>query len=299
MAALVVAYKGSADWSNLRPATKTDYLKVLDPLQERFGHLAVATMPREFVLSLRDEYASKDGKPTPRRANRFIAVLRLLLSWGVDRGWRKDNPALRPKLLRTGAGYRSWNAQEVRTFLDSATPELRLASLLAVCTGQRKGDLLRMPWTAYDGSGVELVQAKTGARLWVPAHRALRDALDCTQRRAVTILTRPDGRPWGEDHFNHAFGAAVKEAGLEGLVFHGLRHTAATWLAEAGCTPHQIAAITGHKTLAMVARYTEQAGQRQRATAAIRRLERSGPDLSENGAKTPTVKRGVKRKSSN
>jgi integrase len=42
---------------------------------------------------------------------------------------------------------------------------------------------------------------------------------------------------------------------------HGLRHAAATRLAEAGASPHQIAAITGHKSLTEVARYTKTADQ--------------------------------------
>jgi len=59
------------------------------------------------------------------------------------------------------------------------------------------------------------------------------------------------------------------------LTFHGLRHTAATMLADAGCDDRDIMSITGHKTAAMVAKYTAKADQRQRATAAIARLERT------------------------
>jgi integrase len=60
---------------------------------------------------------------------------------------------------------------------------------------------------------------------------------------------------------------------LAGVTFHGLRKTAASRLAEAGCSTHEIAAITGHKTLAMVELYTRGADQKRRATAAIFRLE--------------------------
>ncbi len=274
--ALVIAYRTSPQWQALRASTRKDYSKALDPLADRFGPLAVATMPRRFVLDLQAQYATKDGKPTPRRANQIIGVLRLLLSWGVDRGWRKDNPALRPKMLRTPGGHRPWTAAEVAAFLehDAVPVPMKQAVRLALGTGQRKGDLLALPWTAYDGSAVQVVQSKTGARLWIPAHRELRALLDGMPRDAATILTRADRKPWKPDHFNHTFAAATKAAGLSGLVFHGLRHTAATWLADAGCTPSQIAAITGHRTLAMVTRYTEAAGQRGRAMEAVALMER-------------------------
>lgn len=278
LAALIAAYKASPDWRALKPATQKDYLKALNPLAEQFGKLPVATMPREFVLKLRDKYAEKDGKPTPRRANRVLAVLRLLMAWGVDRGWRKDNPALRPRMLRTMGGYRPWTRTEVARFMeaDGVPVQMKQALRLALCTGQRKGDLLRLPWSAYDGASIQVTQAKTGAKLTILAHAELRAMLDGMTRTEGTILTRPDGEPWGEDHFNHRFAAAVKAAGLSGLVFHGLRHAAATWLADAGATPSQIAAITGHKTLAMVARYTESAGQAQRASEAVRLMEKHG-----------------------
>jgi integrase len=55
-------------------------------------------------------------------------------------------------------------------------------------------------------------------------------------------------------------------------VFHGLRNSAAKRLADAGCTPHQIQAITGHRTLRMVEKYTRQAEQMRLAKAAIVKL---------------------------
>lgn len=61
-----------------------------------------------------------------------------------------------------------------------------------------------------------------------------------------------------------------------GLTVHGLRHTAATMLADAGCSTREIMAVTGHRTEAMVALYTEGADRRRSADAAIARMERAG-----------------------
>jgi integrase len=62
----------------------------------------------------------------------------------------------------------------------------------------------------------------------------------------------------------------------DGLNVHGLRKLAATALAEAGCTPHEIAAVTGHKSLAMVELYTRSAARERLALTAIGRLENHG-----------------------
>lgn len=54
---------------------------------------------------------------------------------------------------------------------------------------------------------------------------------------------------------------------------HGWRYTAAHELAEAGCTDAEIAAITGHKSAEMVAKYSRKAGQKRRAKRAQEKRE--------------------------
>ena len=58
-------------------------------------------------------------------------------------------------------------------------------------------------------------------------------------------------------------------ANLHHCSAHGLRKAAARRLAEAGCTPHEIAAITGHASLREVERYTRAVDQRRLAEVAI------------------------------
>ncbi|NPD67254.1 tyrosine-type recombinase/integrase [Lichenicola cladoniae] len=295
MRALIIAYRKSPEWSEKQASTKRDYEKAMKPLEGLFGHLPVKTLPREFVFALRDRYAFKpsvEGAPpvkTPSRANRMVAVLSLLLSWAVDRGWRKDNPALRPKRLKTGVGYRSWTDVELDQVLNAETTpaQVRLAILLAVGTGQRGQDLVAMTWAAFDGSAVEVVQLKTGAKVWVPLHARARVALSSAPKTATTILTRPDGKPWMLDHFRHLMAKAIKDAGLEGLVTHGLRATAARWMAEAGCSEREIMSVTGHTTSNMVSRYVREAEQKTRAKGAARKVERH---QQRNMNRTPSAK---------
>jgi integrase len=94
------------------------------------------------------------------------------------------------------------------------------------------------------------------------------------------FVVDPNGRAYGEreDSFSKEFRNALIAAGLSQLHFHGLRHTAATALADAGCPSHHIMAITGHKTLSMVERYTKRADQKRNAKAAMALLERTGTE---------------------
>jgi hypothetical protein len=63
--------------------------------------------------------------------------------------------------------------------------------------------------------------------------------------------------------------------GQNGLVFHGLRKSAFVFLIEAGCSPAEVASITG-QTMEMVEHYAKQVNQKKLARAAILKWERSG-----------------------
>jgi integrase len=85
-----------------------------------------------------------------------------------------------------------------------------------------------------------------------------------------------EGKPILPDTLRKAMRSHLDKLGLSNLHFHGLRHTTATALAEAGCTPFEIMAITGHQTEQMVKLYTKKVEQKRLATSAVRKLERGG-----------------------
>jgi integrase len=148
--------------------------------------------------------------------------------------------------------------------------------LLALWTGQRQGDLLRLPWSAYDGTHIRLRQSKTGARVNIPVGAPLKAALDATPRRSPIILTNSYGRPWTSDGFRASWRKACAAAGIVGLTFNDLRGTAVTRLALVECTEAEIATITGHSLRDVHAILDSHYLSRDPALAesAIRKLER-------------------------
>jgi integrase len=118
--------------------------------------------------------------------------------------------------------------------------------MLALWTGQRQGDLLRLPWSAYDGTHIRLRQGKTGARVVIPVGAPLKAALDATPKASPIVLVKRDGAPWTSAGFQSAWCRACKRVGLVGLTFHDLRGTAVTRLALAEASEPEIATITGH-----------------------------------------------------
>lgn len=83
----------------------------------------------------------------------------------------------------------------------------------------------------------------------MPVYSDLRAVLDVQPRRATTILTMANGKPWKVDprpiHFMHKWREVALAAGLDGLHFHDIRGTTCTMLADAGATPSEIASMLG------------------------------------------------------
>ncbi|MBL8550042.1 MAG: tyrosine-type recombinase/integrase [Hyphomonadaceae bacterium] len=105
------------------------------------------------------------------------------------------------------------------------------------------------------------------------ASHTSRRGVEAGSSSVLSRLVTSYGRPWSVGGFGDWFAKAARAAGLKKRTAHGLRKAAARRLAEAGCTSKQIAAITGHKTLREVERYTEAAEQERLARDAMDRIE--------------------------
>ena len=153
------------------------------------------------------------------------------------------------KLYRADRSDKLWLPQHLDAFRRVASLQMRIALELALWTGQRQGDLLRLGWSSYDGQRITLRQGKRRRKVDMPVPSPLKLVLDSAKRTALTILTAPNGRPWRVDpkptHFQHHWRSATLAAGLDGLHFHDPRGTTCTLLAEAGATPSEIAAVLG------------------------------------------------------
>ena len=242
------SYQLSAEFHGLAEVTRKGYVWHIKRIENEFGDFPLAALTdrrtRGIFMAWRDRVAASSGR---RVADYCWAVLARILSWALDRGLVLVNPCARGgRLHRVTRRDKIWTADDEAAFLRHAAPHLHLPLLLALWTGQRQGDLMRLPWSAYDGTHIRLRQSKTGARVVIPVGAPLKAMLDATPKRSTMILTNHMGQPWPPNAFASAWTRASKRAGITGLTFNDLRGTAVTRLALAGCTEAEIAAITGH-----------------------------------------------------
>lgn len=269
LARVIEQWQRSPEWKAYAPATvrRRHYgLAFLDA----YRRWSIRELTRALMLEIRDDIAEVRGNGA---AGSFIDTASALFTFALDRGHRTDHPLIKIKRLKLGE-WRAWTDEEIAVALERFPAYLRRAVVLGLYTGQRSGDCARMRWGDFDGEGIAVAQQKTGEKLWIPCHTALKAEIADWPREAMTILATTKGQPWTVPSFQQTMHREIKKIPeMAGLQFHGLRKSAATRLAEAGCTDHEISAVTGHQTLAMVQHYTKAANQRKMATAAIIKLQ--------------------------
>ena len=267
----LVRYYASPEWRELAPQTQRQRRAILESYRAKHGDKPIRLLGREQIVRFLDKLTD-----TPHAANNHLKAWRGLMRFCLERGMVAADPTASVRKRRTRSeGRHTWTEDEIAAF-EARWPvgtRERLALALLLYTGQRRGDVVRMgPQHVRDG-WLKVTQGKTGAALELPVIEPLRDAIAATPTKGLAFLITEQGAPFSAAGFGNAFADWCKAAGLpDRCRAHGLRKAAATRLADAGCTANEIMAITGHKTLSEVQRYTKAADQKRLAAGAAMAL---------------------------
>lgn len=259
-------YEASSDFKRKAESTQKLYLYALRTIRETLGKFPINDLKRADVQIVLD-----NALPTPSAHNIFLAVLGVVYKHARREGKTELYPAKDFDKLETGT-HKAWPEPVLEAALRSKHDRTRLAAHLLYFTGQRIGDVCKMRWSDVRDGSIHVVQQKTGKRLWIPMLAELRDELDRTPKRGLTILTREGGLPMTQQVIRRELKAHGAAMGVE-VVPHGLRKNAVISLLEAGCSVAETAAITG-QSYRIVERYAADISQRRMGKAAILKLEK-------------------------
>lgn len=282
--ALVASYYRTSDFTGLLDSTKTTYRGIIERFRAEHGDKRVAHLQRQHVQKIIGQKSN-----TPAAANNLLRMVHLLMRHAVDLGWRSDDPTQGVRKIRhKSGGFKTWEEQHIEAFTAHHKPGSRahLALSLLLYTGQRRSDVVRMGRQHIRKNVLSVVQRKTGQDVHLPLHPELKNLLDRLPLDNLTFLVTAQGKPFSPAGFTNWFRDMVAEVTHEeggkkkrtlpdGLSPHGLRKATCRRLAEAGCTPHEIMAISGHRSLAEVTRYTVEAGRKGLAQRAVDRLDKT------------------------
>jgi integrase len=240
-------YQQATEFTDLADRTRHDYVRLIKIIEKEFGDFPLAALTERGAKDVFRSWRDRLAVRSRRQADYAWVVLGRVLSWALDRGLIDANPCQRGgRLYRGSRRDKIWTLDDELNFLEKAPVHLYLPLQLGLWTGQRRGDLLALTWTAYDGKTIRLKQSKTGARVAIPVGSPLKTALDATTKRSTNVLVNKRAIPWTENGFRSSWRKACRNAGIVGVTFNDLRGTAVTRLALAGCTEAEIATITGH-----------------------------------------------------
>lgn len=198
-------------------------------------------------------------------ANAVMTVLGMAIEHAQDMGKIPEarNPAHKMKKVTPRAKPRFGTPDEIEALIAAADtikrPEIGDMVALGVWIGQRQGDRLALTQAQLQGARFVVTQSKTDAMVSVPIaprlERRLKAAAVRRKRAKVVnpliVMDEKQWKPWKADHYRHTFAEVRLEAAKQcpsvlKLRDKDMRATAVIWLAQAQCTPTQIASITGH-----------------------------------------------------
>ncbi len=232
----------------------------LKRLVDQFEHWPVDKIDQNTLDNYIAAHHAKSAPGTVIRA--VITPVTAVLRVAAKRGWC-DQPAFeRPKVPMHATRWLSHD--EAGHLIAACAPHLKPLVVFLLHTGARLSEALRLDWSNVDlkARRVVFMNTKNGEHRGVPLNNDVFLALANLPHREGHVFLTPAGRPYydsgglGGSPIKRAFKTACKRAGLENVRVHDLRHTFASWLVMSGVPLRTVAELLGHKTLAMVFRYS-------------------------------------------
>lgn len=270
-------YYASPEYRGLDISTRSWRMRSLDKICEKDGAKPYALMQPVHIRKLRDDLAAQPGA-----ANNRLKALKALFSWAVEAHQADFNPAHQIKLIRYKTeGHHSWTPDDIEAF-EKKHPlgtKPRLAFALLLYTACRREDATRLGPQHIKNGRLKYTQGKNEDRspvtVDIPVHPNLAKIIAATPSGHLTFLVTEYGKQHSVAGFGNRFREWCDNAGLKHCSAHGLRKATAAHLADLGCSAHEIMAITGHKSLAEVERYTKAAEMTKLADRAMARFSGS------------------------
>ena len=281
MKLIIQHYRGSHEFAGLRPSTRKEYNRILNHLSA-IDTLLMVELTAPDIVRIRDNILKRHNRSL---ANKTLAVLSILFSYAVERGFADSNPVRLVKKIRkreNGARKnRSWTNMELDDVIGRAPPHIALPLMIGRWTGLRESDVLRLEMSSFDGSAIRTSTAKRDVWVTIPVATPLKNAIDGrAHARNPVNCNNSRGKPWTTDGFKTSLFKFIRRLEAEGLVargltFHGLRHTVATEVRELGFDPRTIADMLGQKSESMAIHYSRDADLNHKLKPVVEKMEKA------------------------
>lgn len=269
---------------HLKATSYDSYLKVINNhLIPGLGDIKLSKLKPSHVEHFYSDMLIKMGEHgrvlKPRVAQYAGAILKMSLKYAVDtEGIISTNPATKVKLVKSKSQTPTpWSFSELHTFLEVASSHrLGFYFHLMAYTGARRGELLAIRWSDFDGKAITISKSRIGVtggdietgstkggegQRRVPLDSDTIEQFNSYRKRQIEerlsigsawtetgyVFVREDGKPIDTGTPTHLFGKLLKQSGLRHTRLHDLRHLHATELLRLGEPLHVVSQRLGHK----------------------------------------------------
>jgi len=253
--------------------------------------------------------AQRIKKAAPATVNREVKFLKRVFNIAVADSLVPINPTNRVKLYReNNERVRFLSAEEETRLREAMRAEDWSVVAFAIHTGLRQGEQFNLHWENIDfvTGIVTIPRSKSGKVRRVPMNDTVRAVLRALPSRARSTYVFPSKT--GEtardarNFLHRAYAPALKQAKIDGMRWHDLRHTFASRLVMAGVDIRTVQELMGHQSIAMTLRYSHlspahQLDAVQRLNAATGTTTGTKPDTATEEQNVNAQAVGMDRKS--
>jgi integrase len=266
--ALVASYYKSDAWLNgLEEDTRKARRRIIEKFREKHGDKRVALLQQKHIIKMLGEIEKASAK------RNWLKAIRGLMQAAIPI-MRKDDPTAGIpgiKLPKT-RGHHTWTDGEIeqyRVYWPLGTQQ-RLVFEFALETVSRRGEVVKLGPQHVKNGRIRIERTHGSADVDIPISPELQAACDAMPKAHLTYIVTAYGRPRSKYGLGNDFARWVTEAGLPARCrMHGLKKGGMRRLAEHGNTTHELMAISGHRTLTEVQRYTEDADRKRLADSGM------------------------------
>ncbi len=222
-------------------------------LREEFGGQLLESIT---PLDIEKYKIKRRKKVGPATVNKELACFKTMFSKAMVWGLAADNPVKKVSFYREPPGrVRYLTQEEINRLLDESADHLRPVLVVALYTGMRKSEILRLTWNDIDLDQrvIYVRNSKNGMAREIPISDELLSTLSSLPKSGGAVFRHADGS--AVNSIRTAFDNAVKRAQIEEFSFHDLRHTFASHLVMHGVELVTVKELLGHKTIQMTLRY--------------------------------------------
>ena len=289
----------------LKPTTAHKYRQLIRLyLIPQLGSVKITDLRPTHIENFYSYYTTNNGVNgqvlAPSTVAQCGAILKKALKYAVEvEGLMSFNPATRVPLPKgAGKSNNPWSMDELNAFLDVASEHrLYFFFRLSAFTGARRGELLALRWSDFDGKSIMITKSRlevagvafeqlstkggsNGQRRVILDSETI-DLFNSHRKRQLHeriligehwqdgdfVFTQENGLPLDPGTPSHLFGKMIKKAGLRNIRLHDLRHLHATELLRLGEPLHVVAQRLGHRDAMVTATIYAHVSNEQDETA--------------------------------